>query len=152
MRWIGRIGGILGMALAWALGGFCVGAGIELASELAPDWQFGHWQDIWPNVLAIPGFVAGAVFGTVVAIAESGRALDQMTYVRFAIWGATAGIAVSALVIALSHHEVRDLPRWIKVAGGMLTSLGVVGGVGTLALARIARPWQRMLTRLASRE
>jgi hypothetical protein len=148
-RWVSFIGGLLGMALTWALGGFCVGAAIELISELAPDWEFGHLQDIWPNVLAIPGFVAGAIFGGLFGITEHGRTLEQMSFARFALWGALAGLAVAALVLALSHDEVRDLARWIKVVAGLLGGLGLVGGVATLALARTATPWRRLLARLA---
>ena len=149
-RWVTRIGGILGMALTWALGGFCVGAGIELLSELAPDWAFGHRQDIWPNVVAIPGFLAGAVFGIVFSAAERGRAFAELSFARLALWGGLAGLAVAALILALSYDDVRNLSRWVAFLVGMLGSLGIVGGIGTLVLARIARPWRNLLERLGA--
>ena len=63
-EWLRRIRGALGMGLTWAVGGFLVGSGIEIISNVWPT-PLGSMVDIWPAALGFPAFFGGVVFSTV---------------------------------------------------------------------------------------
>ena len=75
-RWRRRIPGPVRMALTWAVAGVLIGALIETIDNVAPGaLPFASLVDIWPPVLAIVGFLGGAVCSLVVWLA--GHFRDQ---------------------------------------------------------------------------
>lgn len=72
-QWLRRIRGAVGMGLTWAAGWALVGVLIEMIMNFLPGLPMGSLVDIWLPALAIPGFLGGAVFFTVLSIAEGRR-------------------------------------------------------------------------------
>jgi hypothetical protein len=48
----------------------------------------GAILDMWPQTLAIVGFVGGVVFSAVLGIAERRRRFGELSIPRFSAWGA----------------------------------------------------------------
>ncbi|MGZ8413628.1 MAG: hypothetical protein ACXW05_12910 [Gemmatirosa sp.] len=125
-----RIRGVLGMGLIWAIGGMGIGGLIELIDNVLPAAHgFTRQVDMWPQTLAIPGFVAGVVFAIVLGIAGGRRRFEELSFQRFAAWGAVTGLLVGALGMSFGA-PVLFL--------GVMTVLSVIGASSTLGLARLA--------------
>ncbi len=135
-KWVKRIRGAVGMALAWAVAGGAIGAIISLGFVVRtgsrPDAPF-------PIMFCVLGFIAGLVFSGVLIFAESRRRFDQMSLPRFAAWGGAVGFALSAtFFLAVSRGDPAFLKYLIVV--GPVASLAAAGcAAGSLALARRAR-------------
>src|ERR1051325_11446602 len=95
-KWLRRIRGAIGMGLTWAAiwggAGSLVTLGVGLATGSRPDAPF-------PLMFGAAGFVAGVIFSAVLGLAEGRRRFDQMSLPRFAAWGATGGLLLSATVV-----------------------------------------------------
>ena len=136
-RWLRRIRGAVGMGLTWAVGWVLGGVLIGVTSLLLPNlllWEvlFEAMDPLVP-LLALPGFVGGAVFSAVLGIAGRRHRFDELSLPRFAAWGAVGGLLVSApIMIALGFSPP-------SLAVGTLMALLCAGSAtGSLALARIA--------------
>jgi hypothetical protein len=127
-----RIRGTLGMGLVWAAGWAVVGGGIM---EAFVDPR-GAILDMWPQTLAIVGFVGGVVFSTLLGIAERRRRFGELSIPRFAAWGAVAGLLLGVLV----GTPKAELPQWLLrvVIIGPTTLLSAASAAASLALARRA--------------
>ena len=89
-NWLRRIRGAIGMGFTWAAAWFAAG--------LMPRWVLGFNTDVpFPLVFGVLGFIAGVTFSGVLALTEGRRRFDQMSLPRFAAWGATGGLLLSAL-------------------------------------------------------
>jgi O-antigen/teichoic acid export membrane protein len=134
-KWLRRIRGAIGMGLTWAIGWAFVGGLMELIDRR------GELVDIWPMVLGIPGFIAGAVFSVLLWIAEGRRRFDELSLPRFGAWGAVVGLLLGVLGVA-AGAGIEALPPWLRAAVviGPTTLLGAISASGTLALARKGRP------------
>jgi hypothetical protein len=132
-----RVRGAVGMGLTWAAGWGFVGGMIELIWNLWPGFPLGPVVDIWPIVLAIPGFLGGVVFSVVLRIAAGRRRFDELSLLRFGAWGAAAGLLLGGLLFAMGFGSGE--PLWLRIAvlAGPTTLLGAVSATGTLALARM---------------
>ncbi len=129
-----RIRGAVGMGLSWALVWAVVGGGIM---ELIVDPR-GRILDMWPQTLAVPGFVCGAMFSLVLALGERRRRFDELSLLRFAAWGAVTGLLVGALALAAGAAPgVAPLLR-AAVILGPVTLLSALSAPAILALARLA--------------
>lgn len=134
--------GAFGMGLTWAAGWAFVGGMIELIANLIPGLGWTSLVDIWPATLAIPGFVGGVVFSTVLGIAGRNRRFDQLSLPRFAAWGAVGGVLMSLLPMALvaigvlTPDATVNVWRFTAELLGPLTLLGAASASATLALAR----------------
>ncbi|MDX1394985.1 MAG: hypothetical protein R3195_11350 [Gemmatimonadota bacterium] len=139
-RWLTRARGTLGMGLVWAAGGFGLGGVIELIWNIWPGFPLGPVFDIWPAVLAIPGFMGGAAFSVVLGIAGRNRSFDELSLPRFAGWGALGGAALGGLFVALGLGGADAPSLWLRAAMIMGPfSLGsAIAASGSLALARLA--------------
>lgn len=133
-KWLRRIRGAVGMGLTWAVGWAIIGGGI-MEGIVDPH---GKILDMWPQTLAIPGFLLGVVFSVVLSIAERRRRFDELSFPRFAGLGAVAGVALGSLAIAAGAFP--GVPLLLRAAGiiGPLTALSAVSAAGSLALARMA--------------
>ena len=131
-EWLKRIRGAVGMGLAWAAVwagvGVIVGVvmavlGLDPASEIAEGAVVG----------VIMGFVAGATFSTVLGITEGRRRFDELSLLRFALWGALGALLLSGLMTATGTLRAAGI-----VTYGVLPLLGAGCAAGSLALARRA--------------
>lgn len=140
-KWLRRIRGSVGIGLSWALAGLLLGGAIELIHNIWPN-PVGSAVDIWPAVLAYPGFVGGIAFSAVLGVAGRRRSFDELSLPAVAAWGALGGLLVSlipAAVVALGL-ATPNVPVWRITLGllGPFAAGGAVAASGSLALARKA--------------
>lgn len=129
-RWLRRARGAFGMGLAWALAGMFVGGLIELIDNILPGaLPMASRVDMWPQTLAIPGFLGGVVFSVVLGIVGSHRRFGELSIPRFAAWGAVAGLLLGGLAMAIGAPAVFI---------GITTLGSAIAASGSLALARMA--------------
>lgn len=124
-----RLRGLVGTAVIWGAGWFglsAVGWGIALWGQ-AP---LGVIFNLAAGV-GLAGAIAGAGFSIVVGIAERKRSLDELSFARFAIWGALGGILVGLPFVA----EIAS--SGLMAVFGILGGLGATSAAGSLALARM---------------
>ena len=125
-----RIRGAVGMGLIWAAGGAGIGMLIELMANVLPGGlPMASAVDMWPQTLAVVGFLGGAVFATVLGIAGGRRRFDELSLPRFAAWGAVAGLLLGVLAVAMGADAVFI---------GITTVGSAIAAAGSLALARMA--------------
>lgn len=140
-QWTRRVRGVLGLGVLWGIGMAGVGGVIELLDNLFPGaLPFARAVDMWPQTLAIPGFLGGALFGIVLSVAQRRRRFDELSLPGFAAWGAVGGVFLGALGTLLGAP--------IAFVGiSALVSAGAA--TGSLALARRSqlRPVQLPATR-----
>jgi O-antigen/teichoic acid export membrane protein len=129
-KWLRRARGVVGMSLAWAIAGALVGGLFEAIDNVLPGaLPFISRVDMWPQTLAIPGFLGGAVFAVVLGIAASRRRFDELSLSQFAAWGAVAGLLLGGLGVSLGA------PAFLV---GITTVWGAVAASGSLVLGRMA--------------
>jgi len=126
-KWLRRIRGAIGMGFIW--GAAWAGAGFVLAvvTGFKADAPF-------PLIFGVLGFVAGVIFSAFLALTEGRRRFDQMSLPRFAAWGATGGIVLSAVfakAASLDWGDVLLISPTFAVACAVCAS-------GSLAVARRA--------------
>src|SRR5919199_6236718 len=126
-KWLRRIRGAIGMGFTWAAAWFAAG--------LMPRWVLGFNTDVpFPLVFGVLGFIAGVTFSGVLALTEGRRRFDQMSLPRFAAWGATGGLLLSALfamAASLGWGDVLAVAPTFALACALCAS-------GSLAVARRA--------------
>ena len=133
-KWMSGIRGSILMIVLWVIGwGLGFGGIMELVD---PE---GKIQDVWPTLLAIPGFIGGAIFSVLLAIAERGHSFDEIPLVKFALWGGLAGIMIGLLTIPA---EVGDVSPGAAGMTAIATVLGVVAGFGSGIFFRSVTWWQ----------
>jgi hypothetical protein len=118
------------MGAVWAAGAAGVGGLIELLDNVLPGGlSMESAVDMWPQTLAIPGFVGGVVFSVVLGIAARRRRFDELSIPRFAAWGAVAGLVLGGVAAVI----------WAPLAFVAITTVASAGAAsGSLALARAA--------------
>jgi hypothetical protein len=136
MNWRRRVRGTLGLALLWAGGMAGVGGLIELLDNILPGGlPMASGVDMWPQTLALVGFLGGAIFAVVLGVAGRRRRFDQLSLPRFAAWGAVAGLLLG----------LRPLSLGAPAAFLVVTSLGsALAAAASLALARVADRRERL--------
>jgi len=146
--WLRRVRAVSGMALSWAAGWALFGLLIGVASNLLPFLPWHYLFDVFDAplpALAIPGFVGGALFSTVLGVAGRRRRFDELSLPRFAAWGAVGGLLLSlvpAAMVAVGLASLGDGARGLwqltAVVSGPLALLGAASASGSLLLARRA--------------
>lgn len=127
-RWLRRARGVVGMGVIWAVVGALAGGVIELVDNVFPGLlPFASRVDMWPQTLAIPGFMGGVIFAAVLMLAGGRRRLDQFSLPRFAAWGAAAGLLLGSIGVS------NGLPVFVL---GLTTLGGATAATGALLLAR----------------
>jgi len=126
-KWLRRIRAAIGMGLIWAAA--WLGAGLILLAIVGL-----HAADVpFPLFFGLLGFLAGAVFSGVLGVLGRKRRFDQMSFPRFAGWGALGGALLAGAFAVLAAPDVQFL-----VVGPVLAIAGAISATGTLALARKA--------------
>jgi hypothetical protein len=115
------------MGLTWGIAWSAVGA--------LPRWLFGFNPDApFPIILGVLGFLGGVIFSVVLALTEGRRSLDEMSFPRFAAWGAVGGVIASAIFTRLASLGAGDaliiVPTFALACAASAS--------GSLALARRA--------------
>jgi hypothetical protein len=114
--------------------GFIWGAAWSAAGSV-PRWVFGFNADApFPIVFGALGFLAGVTFSGVLMLTEGRRRFDQMSVPRFAGWGATGGILLSALFAKASSLGWAD----VLVIAPTFALASAICASSSLALARRA--------------
>lgn len=135
MTWLKRVRGALGMGLIWAVGWAVIGGGIM---EAVVDPR-GEILDMWPQTLAIPGFIVGVVFSALLALGDGRRRFEDLSLARFAGWGAAAGAALGVTALGLGIFPgISSMLLRAAVVLGPLTVLSAASASGTYALGRYA--------------
>jgi len=130
-KWLRRIRAALVVGVTWAIAWGGVG-GFIMEGIVDPQ---GRILDMWPQTLAIPGFLGGVVFSVVLWLTEGRRRFDELTLGRVAVWGAVAGLALCA--VAVSVLGTTSLARAALIIVPV-TLLSAGSAAGSLALARMA--------------
>jgi hypothetical protein len=125
--WLRRIRGAIGIGFTWAAAWSAVGS--------VPRWVFGINTDVpFSVVFGVLGFVAGLTFSALLMLTERRRRFDQMSLPRFAAWGATGGLLVSAVFAKAASLDWGDV---LAIAPTFAVACAVCAS-GSLALARRA--------------
>ena len=130
-------------ASAWAIGGVMIGVASLLLPFLPWDYFFRIFDAPLP-LLALPGFVGGALFSVVLRIAGRNRRFDELSLPRFTFWGALGGLLLSLVPAAMvgaglasmgggSAFSVWQLTAVIAVP---LTLFSAASAAGSLQMAR----------------
>ena len=128
-KWLSGVRGTVAIILTWTVGwGLGFGGLMELYD---PHGQIG---DIWPMVLAIPGFIGGVVFSALLRLAEDGRRFDEVSLARFATWGVVTGLVLGLLTIPAKVGDVSPGALGMIAIG---TVLGAVAGIGSGVFFRL---------------
>ena len=137
-RWLLRLRGAIGMGLTWAFAWAMVGLLIGVAMEFfgVPMGWFVQVFDAPLPALAVPGFLSGATFSTVLGVAGRRRRFDQLSLPRFTLWGALGGLLVGLVPLVVGGPGIP--PGAVVVMLGALTVLSAGSAAGSLALARMA--------------
>ncbi|MFN2636580.1 MAG: hypothetical protein ABR585_06115 [Gemmatimonadaceae bacterium] len=115
------------MGLTW-------GAAWSIAG-LVPRWVFGFNADApFPIIFGVLGFIAGVIFAGLLTLTEGRRGFDQMSLPRFAGWGATAGLLLSAVFARAASLGAADV---LTIAPTFAVACAVCASV-SLAMARRA--------------
>jgi hypothetical protein len=116
--------------LAWGLvGGFIMEAFVDPRAQIV---------DMWPQVLAIPGFFGGALFSGILFAAGRRRKFEDLSLPLFGALGAISGLLLGVLFVATVSALGAGLPPfWVGAAVvGTTTLLSATSAAGSLALAR----------------
>ena len=132
--------GAVGMGLTWAVAWFGVGLVFGVVGFQAGASAFGSglgWLAYNSLVSAIGGFIGGAAFSVVLGVTEGRRRFDEMSLLRFAIWGGLGGLVVAGLQVVLFSMVVSGTPDFLYYFG-LQGLMGAGSATGTLMLARKA--------------
>ena len=136
-EWLRRIRDAVAMGLTWAVvwGILAVLIGVITESLFAYSLET-HLDPLL--ALAMPGFIVGVVFSTVLSFAEGGRRFDELSLARLAAWGAGVGLLMGLLPFALGTPTDR-FPLWqvVLMIIGSSTLLSTISAVGSSLLFRL---------------
>ena len=125
--WLRRIRGTIGMGVTWAATWSAVG--------LVPRWVFGVNADApLPLIFGALGLIAGVTFSAILVLTEGRRGFEQLSFRRFAAWGALGGLLLAALfakLASLGWGDVLAIAPTFALASAVCAS-------GSLALAKRA--------------
>ena len=113
---------------------------IGVASFVLPlDWFLEVFDAPLP-ALALPGFIAGALFSMVLGVAARKRRFSELSMPRFVLWGALGGVLLTLFPIALIAVGLGTPgPKFwpgIAVVAGPLILFSAGCAAATLAIAR----------------
>lgn len=128
-KWMSGIRGTVLMILLWIVG-WGLGFGGLIEAFVDPD---GEILDIWFTAMAIPGFIGGVVFSALLRIAEGRRSFDEVSLMRFAIWGAATGLVIGGIAMARGI----ELSLTTGKIFGITTVLGIVAAIGSAVFFRL---------------
>ena len=135
-KWLRRIRDAVAMGLTWAVQWAVLAVLIGTITESLSGYSLEiHLDPLM--ALAMPGFIFGVIFYTVIWFAEGSRRFDELSLSRLAAWGAVVGLLLGVLSFALGTPSGR-FPLWLVVViiVGSSTLLSTVSAVGSALLFR----------------
>ena len=114
------IRGMVFMVVLWTIG-WGLGFGGIMEAFVDPD---GKIQDVWPTVLAVPGFIGGVIFSGLLALGERGNRFEISLFI-YALFGGVSGIVLGLLSIPAGVGDTSPGPMGMICIG---TLLGAVAG------------------------
>jgi O-antigen/teichoic acid export membrane protein len=129
-----RVRGALGMGLVWAIGAGMIGGLIELLDNLGVGWGWIGGVDMWPQTLAIPGFLCGVSFSILLGIIARHRRIEQLSVPGVAGLGAIGGALIAALIFLL---EGGGSTLVLAYVAGVLALFSATSATATILLARV---------------
>jgi len=123
------------MGLTWAAGWAPIGAITGWIAASVLGLRVGTVAGNIAMLFGALGLVGGAIFSTVVSIAERSRTLGELTLPRFLAWGALGGFALGGIAVGAGLFFVAPVGLSLTIVGAS-TLLGVASAAGTLAIAR----------------
>lgn len=122
----------LAWAVVWAPVAVVVGTMI-----IDPD---DSMDEMWVAVGAYPGFLCAVIFSAVLAIADRGRRLSEVSLARAGAWGAVAGLLVGVFPFTVGT-ATSALPLWqlATLVIGSFTLMSAVSAVGSVLVARVLK-------------
>ncbi len=92
----------------------------------------------YAGLFGVLGFIGGTMFSTVLRIAEGRHRFDQLSLLRFALWGAAGGLSLGVLAVAAGVVGLGGITPVTAAVVGAAGLLGAGSATGSLALARKA--------------
>jgi hypothetical protein len=136
-KWLRRIRDAVAMGLTWAVQWAVLAVLIGTITESLSGYSIeeNHLDPLM--ALAMPGFIVGVIFSTVLWFAERGHRFDEVPLPRLAAWGAVVGLLMGVLPFALGTPTDK-FPLWLVVViiVGSSTLLSTVSAVGSALLFR----------------
>lgn len=127
--WLKRVGGAIGLALAWAL--MWGPAAVLIGLIVDPD---GSMDEMWVAIGAYPGSLSGVLFSALLAIAVGHRRWDEMPLPRVALCGAAAGLLVGALPFLIAEPTTA-VPMW-QLGGAFMGCTALMSTISAVGSAR----------------
>jgi hypothetical protein len=124
-----RIRGAIGMGLTWGAAWCAAGIILAVVTRFKADAPF-------PLIFAVLGFIAGVIFSAILALTEGRRGFDQMSLPRFAVWGATGGLLLSAVFAKAASLGWGDV---LAIAPTFALACAVCASASLAAARRAAR-------------
>lgn len=137
-KWLQRIRGGVGIGLTWAAGWAPVGALTGWVTGVLLGFPLGVVVANYAVMFGVLGFIGGAIFSTVLGLAEGRRSFDQLSLPRFVAWGALGGLLLGGLAVTAGLLGA-GLTTLGAVIAGTSTLLGAGSAAGTLVVARAAQ-------------
>jgi hypothetical protein len=136
-RWVQRLRGAIGIGLTWAAGWAPIGVVTGLLVGTLFGYPLGVIARNYAVTFSVVGFIGGAIFSTVLSLAERRRSFSGLSLPRFVGWGALGGLLLGGLAVTagLLGAGATNLGA---VMIGATTLLGASSAAGTLAIARAA--------------
>ena len=135
--WLQRVRGAIGIGATWALGWAPIGAITGWVTATLVDFPPIVVAANYATMFGVMGFLGGAIFSTVVRLADGHRSFDQLSLPRFVGWGAVGGLVLGGLAVLASLLGA-GLTSLGAVIVGATTLLGAGSAAGTLVVARAA--------------
>jgi hypothetical protein len=118
---------MIGIGITWGV--------VWSAAGSVPRWVLGFNPDApFPIIFGVLGFLAGLTFSGLLVLTEGRRRFDQMSFPRFAGWGAVGGLLLSTVFAKAASLELKD----VLVIAPTFALASAICASGSLALARRA--------------
>ncbi len=135
-RWLRGIRDAVVMGLIWAV--VWAPAAVLIGTLIVdPD---NSMDEMWVVIGAYPGFLCAVMFSAVLAIAERGRRLNELSLFRAGGWGALAGLIVGVFPFTVGKSTAA-VPLWLLAVAviGSITLMSAFSAVASAVVAKTAR-------------
>ena len=138
-----RIRGAIGIGLTWAAAWGVAGGVPARVPGFDSDLPF-------PLLFAPLGLVTGVIFSGILVAIERRRSFDRLSLSRFAAWGAVSGLLLSGIIVVAAGLRAESMWDEFRLFGPPLVLGSAASAAGSLALARRAQRWKRLLVQLGA--
>jgi hypothetical protein len=137
-KWLQRARGAIGIGLTWAAGWAPIGAITGWVTGVFLGFPLSVVTANYAVMFGVLGFIGGAIFSTVLSLAEGRRSFNQLSLPRFVVWGALGGLLLGGLAVSAGLLGAGFTTLGAVIAGTS-TLLGAGSAAGTLVIARAAQ-------------